>query len=87
MTTYDKLFIGGQWAEPASDKVLEVFSPATGEKVACHVPAQPRAMSVPPPPWTRSKYGKTLCVARPSSETNSFPPSVKSCSYGRYFCP
>lgn len=32
-TTWDKLFIGGQWAQPSTDEVIEVFSPATGEKV------------------------------------------------------
>ncbi|MBA0046414.1 aldehyde dehydrogenase [Mycobacterium sp. NPDC050853] len=30
---FDKLFIGGAWTEPATDDVIEVFSPATGEKV------------------------------------------------------
>ncbi|CAJ1586356.1 aldehyde dehydrogenase [[Mycobacterium] wendilense] len=32
-TDYDKLFIGGQWVDPSSSEVIEVFSPATGEKV------------------------------------------------------
>jgi betaine-aldehyde dehydrogenase len=32
-TTWDKLFIGGQWVQPATDGVIEVFSPATGQKV------------------------------------------------------
>jgi aldehyde dehydrogenase (NAD+) len=32
-TEYDKLFIGGKWVEPSSGEVIEVFSPATGEKV------------------------------------------------------
>jgi aldehyde dehydrogenase (NAD+) len=32
-TSYDKLFIGGHWVEPSSTDVIEVFSPATGEKV------------------------------------------------------
>jgi aldehyde dehydrogenase (NAD+) len=32
-TEYDKLFIGGQWVEPSTSDVIEVFSPATGEKV------------------------------------------------------
>jgi acyl-CoA reductase-like NAD-dependent aldehyde dehydrogenase len=32
-TDYDKLFIGGQWVEPSTTEVIEVFSPATGEKV------------------------------------------------------
>jgi aldehyde dehydrogenase (NAD+) len=32
-TDYDKLFIGGQWVEPSTSEVIEVFSPATGEKV------------------------------------------------------
>jgi aldehyde dehydrogenase (NAD+) len=32
-TTWDKLFIGGQWAQPSTDEVIEVFSPATGQKV------------------------------------------------------
>jgi aldehyde dehydrogenase (NAD+) len=32
-TEYDKLFIGGQWVEPATSEIIEVFSPATGEKV------------------------------------------------------
>jgi aldehyde dehydrogenase (NAD+) len=32
-TTYDKLFIGGKWVEPSSTEVIDVFSPATGQKV------------------------------------------------------
>jgi betaine-aldehyde dehydrogenase len=32
-TTWDKLFIGGQWVQPSTDEVIEVFSPATGAKV------------------------------------------------------
>jgi len=32
-TEYDKLFIGGAWADPASAEVIEVHSPATGERV------------------------------------------------------
>jgi len=32
-TEYDKLFIGGKWVEPSSAEVIEVFSPATGQKV------------------------------------------------------
>ena len=32
-TDYDKLFIGGQWVAPSTSDVIEVFSPATGEKV------------------------------------------------------
>ena len=32
-TEYDKLFIGGKWVEPSTSEVIEVFSPATGEKV------------------------------------------------------
>ncbi|MER6667236.1 aldehyde dehydrogenase [Amycolatopsis japonica] len=31
---YDKLFIGGQWVTPASDRVIEVVSPATEQTVA-----------------------------------------------------
>ncbi len=33
MTDYDKLYIGGAWVAPATDQVLEVFSPATEERV------------------------------------------------------
>ncbi|ANI37530.1 aldehyde dehydrogenase [Mycolicibacterium vaccae 95051] len=32
-TEWDKLFIGGKWVEPATSDVIEVHSPATGEKV------------------------------------------------------
>lgn len=32
-TEYDKLFIGGKWVEPATERVIEVYSPATGEYV------------------------------------------------------
>ncbi len=32
-TDYDKLFIGGSWVEPSSSEILEVISPATGERV------------------------------------------------------
>lgn len=33
ITEYDKLFIGGKWTAPATDQVIEVHSPATGEYV------------------------------------------------------
>jgi betaine-aldehyde dehydrogenase len=33
MRDYDKLFIGGQWVAPTSDKVIDVHSPATLERV------------------------------------------------------
>ena len=33
VTEYDKLFIGGKWVEPSTSEVIQVFSPATGEKV------------------------------------------------------
>ncbi|MBC2642522.1 MULTISPECIES: aldehyde dehydrogenase [unclassified Rhodococcus (in: high G+C Gram-positive bacteria)] len=33
MTEYDKLYIGGKWVAPATDQVLDVFSPATEERV------------------------------------------------------
>ena len=33
MKVYDKLFIGGKWVEPASDRVIEVLSPHTEEPV------------------------------------------------------
>src|ERR1700744_771709 len=32
-TDYAKLFIGGAWTEPSTSEVIEVFSPATGQKV------------------------------------------------------
>ncbi|QVI28619.1 aldehyde dehydrogenase [Mycolicibacterium neoaurum] len=32
-TTWDKLFIGGQWVEPSTAEVIEVYSPATEQKV------------------------------------------------------
>jgi betaine-aldehyde dehydrogenase len=32
-TEWDKLFIGGKWAQPSTDEVIEVHSPATGELV------------------------------------------------------
>ncbi|MGA5462206.1 aldehyde dehydrogenase [Mycobacterium sp. NPDC050041] len=32
-TEYDKLFIGGAWVTPSTSDVIEVHSPATGEKV------------------------------------------------------
>ena len=32
-TEWDKLFIGGKWVEPSTSDVIEVHSPATGEKV------------------------------------------------------
>jgi aldehyde dehydrogenase (NAD+) len=32
-TDYTKLFIGGVWTEPSTPEVIEVFSPATGQKV------------------------------------------------------
>ncbi|HEY9304414.1 MAG TPA: aldehyde dehydrogenase [Mycobacterium sp.] len=32
-TDYARLFIGGVWTEPSTSEVIEVFSPATGQKV------------------------------------------------------
>ena len=32
-TEYDKLFIGGSWVDPSSSEILEVISPATGQRV------------------------------------------------------
>ena len=32
-TEFDKLFIGGKWVEPSTERVIEVYSPATGEYV------------------------------------------------------
>jgi betaine-aldehyde dehydrogenase len=32
-TEYDKLFVGGAWVTPSTSDVIEVYSPATGEKV------------------------------------------------------
>jgi betaine-aldehyde dehydrogenase len=32
-TEWDKLFIGGKWADPSTNEVIEVHSPATGELV------------------------------------------------------
>lgn len=33
MNTYDRLYIGGEWVEPAGTYVLRVHNPATGELV------------------------------------------------------
>ncbi len=41
-TEYDKLFIGGEWVEPSTSDVIEVFSPATGQKVG-QVPSAAKA--------------------------------------------
>ena len=32
-TEWDKLFIGGKWTDPSTDRVIPVHSPATGEYV------------------------------------------------------
>ena len=42
MTDYDKLFIGGRWVEPSTDEKLEVFSPATEERVGSVPVAGPK---------------------------------------------
>ncbi|MFC9836113.1 aldehyde dehydrogenase [Rhodococcus sp. NPDC127530] len=41
MTDYEKLYIGGKWVAPATDQVLEVFSPATEERVGSCPVASP----------------------------------------------
>ncbi|MGW4333281.1 aldehyde dehydrogenase [Rhodococcus koreensis] len=41
MTDYDKLYIGGKWVAPATDQVLEVFSPATEELIGSCPVASP----------------------------------------------
>ncbi|MBH0121445.1 aldehyde dehydrogenase [Rhodococcus sp. NPDC003382] len=42
MTDYDKLFIGGRWVAPSTDEKLEVFSPATEERVGSVPVAGPK---------------------------------------------
>lgn len=42
MTDYDKLFIGGEWVAPSTDERLEVFSPATEERVGSVPVAGPK---------------------------------------------
>ncbi|UYP18550.1 aldehyde dehydrogenase [Rhodococcus sp. Z13] len=42
MTDYDKLFIGGRWVAPSTDERLEVFSPATEERVGSVPVAGPK---------------------------------------------
>ncbi len=42
MTDYDKLFIGGTWTAPSTDERLEVFSPATEERVGSVPVAGPK---------------------------------------------
>ncbi|MFZ2178454.1 MAG: aldehyde dehydrogenase, partial [Rhodococcus sp. (in: high G+C Gram-positive bacteria)] len=42
MTDYDKLYIGGKWVAPSTDQVLEVFSPATEERVGSVPVAGPK---------------------------------------------
>lgn len=41
MTDFGKLFIGGKWVLPATDQVLEVFSPATQDRVGSTPVATP----------------------------------------------
>ena len=41
MKVYDKLYIGGKWVAPATDQVIEVFSPATEERVGSCPVASP----------------------------------------------
>ncbi|WP_037164013.1 aldehyde dehydrogenase [Rhodococcoides fascians] len=41
LKSYDKLFIGGKWVEPSSDKVIDVVSPITEELLATVPEAQP----------------------------------------------
>ncbi|MDV8007999.1 aldehyde dehydrogenase [Rhodococcus sp. IEGM 1318] len=62
MTDYDKLYIGGAWVAPATDQVLEVFSPATEERVGSCPIAAPvdidaavsAARAAFEGPWTRT---------------------------------
>ena len=44
MTDYDELFIGGHWTAPATSERLDVFSPATEEKVGSTPVAAPAAL-------------------------------------------
>ena len=37
LRSYDKLFIGGRWEDPSSQRVIDVISPTTEEKIA-HIP-------------------------------------------------
>ncbi|WP_338888402.1 aldehyde dehydrogenase [Rhodococcus sovatensis] len=41
MTDFDKLFIGGHWSTPSTEETLEVFSPATEERVGSTPVAAP----------------------------------------------
>ncbi|WP_026928339.1 aldehyde dehydrogenase [Granulicoccus phenolivorans] len=42
--SFDKLFIGGEWVEPATDKKIEVVSPINGKVIATVPDAQPEDM-------------------------------------------
>ncbi|TSD99349.1 aldehyde dehydrogenase [Skermania sp. ID1734] len=61
MTDYDKLFIGGQWTDPSSDERLDVFSPATLERVGS-VPVAGRA-----------DIDKAVRIARDAFDSGSWP--------------
>ncbi|MCZ4078080.1 aldehyde dehydrogenase [Rhodococcus sp. H36-A4] len=41
LKSYDKLFIGGKWVQPSSDKMIDVVSPITEELLATVPEAQP----------------------------------------------
>ncbi|MEO7077601.1 MAG: aldehyde dehydrogenase, partial [Rhodococcus sp. (in: high G+C Gram-positive bacteria)] len=41
MTDFAKLFIGGHWTAPSTEETLDVFSPATEERVGSTPVAAP----------------------------------------------
>jgi len=59
MKSYDRLFIGGEWVEPSSSSVFDVFSPTTEELVG-RVPRPRTPMSTGrwPPPVRPSTTGR-----------------------------
>lgn len=74
---YDKLFIGGRWVRPASDRVFEVISPATEQLVArvpegvqadvdAAVAAARRAFDSGP--WPRMPLEERIAVLRKLSD-------------------
>lgn len=62
MQSFDQLYIGGRWVDPATDERLEVRSPATGELVDLprrRVRPMPTAPSPPPGAPSMKDHGRS----------------------------
>ena len=56
MRTFDQLYIGSAWAEPATTERLTIRSPATGDRRRHRLRMPPPPMSISPSPQPAAAF-------------------------------